>query len=94
MFGTIDKGTLMSNDRHVRPGKAGGWEVAEPGARRPLATAATQFEAVSIAKDIVKKSGGGEVIINNRSGKYTSKDTVRGERGLRPAVRRASKLVR
>lgn len=63
------------NRRHVVPTEQG-WSVAKPGAGRPSSTHATQSEAEKRAKEIVRRSGGGEVVIHGRDGRIRDSDTV------------------
>lgn len=64
------------NNRHVVPGKDGGWDVVKPDAQRPSAHAGTQKEAVDRAREIVHNAGGGEVRIHGRDGKIRDTDTI------------------
>lgn len=64
------------NNRHVVPGKDGGWDVKKPDASRASAHADTQKEATARAKEIVRNAGGGEVRIHGRDGKIRNSDTV------------------
>lgn len=64
--------------RHVVPVAGnGGWQVVNPGGRRPSAVAATKAEAVRRARELVAKAGGGEVVVHSRSGRVTERNTVR-----------------
>jgi butyrate kinase len=65
-----------ANNRHVVPGRDGGWDVRAPHARRASAHADTQAEAARRAREIVGNLGGGEVIIHGRDGKIRDSDTV------------------
>ncbi len=64
------------NRRHVVPSKSGGWDVKKPGAGRSSAHADTQAEAITRAKQIVGRAGGGEVRIHGRNGAIRDSDTV------------------
>lgn len=63
------------NDRYVV--KAGDkWQVKKPGAERASLETDTQREAIDRAKKIVGNSGGGEVRIQGRDGRFRDSDTV------------------
>ena len=64
------------NRRHVVPGASGGWDTKKPGASRASAHSKTQAEAISRAKEIGKKVGGGEVRTHGRDGRIRDSDTV------------------
>ena len=65
------------SDRDVVPNKTrGGWDVKKPGASRASSHHPTQKDAISDARDSVKKNGGGEVRIHGRDGKIRDSDTV------------------
>lgn len=64
------------NNRHVVPGKNGGWDVKKPGASRASAHSDTQSEAADAARRIVGNAGGGEVRIHGRDGGIRDSDTV------------------
>lgn len=67
-----------NNVRHVVPDKkAGDWKVNEPKKAVPTAAAPTQKKAEVLAKQQVKKAGGGEVRIHGRDGKIRDSDTVK-----------------
>ncbi len=65
-----------SSNRHVVPGKNGGWDVKRPGAARASAHADTQAHAAAAARRIVANAGGGEVRIHGRDGRIRDSDTV------------------
>jgi len=54
-----------------------GWAVKAGDAKRASAVTPTQKEAISRAKEIVAKAGGGEVSIHGRDGKVRDADTVK-----------------
>lgn len=64
-----------SNDRHVAPHPKGGWqekrEGAQKGTRHPTQSAAEQK-----AKEIVRREGGGEVVVHRRDGTIRDSDTI------------------
>lgn len=53
--------------REVKPASTGGWIVAKVGARRPSAVAPTQAEAITRAREIVRRHGGGEIRVHRRA---------------------------
>lgn len=61
--------------RHVVP-HPDGWAVQKPGASRPSAVKPTQADAIDRAKEIVRRSGGGEVRIHRPDGTIRDSDTV------------------
>jgi hypothetical protein len=67
----------MGNIRYVKQAKNGGWDVVKEGHRRATAHGATKQAAISAARDLVSKEGGGEVLVLNRTGKIVRSDTVR-----------------
>lgn len=78
---------MAKSDRYVVPNsERGGWDVVKEGHRRATAYADTQEKAVSRARDLIRRDGGGELRIMNRSGKIVSSNTVKRSRaGSRPA---------
>lgn len=67
--------------RYVRKSSnGGGWDVVKEGHVRATAHARTKSEAVSAATKLVRRDGGGEVRIMNRTGKITDADTVAARR--------------
>ena len=66
---------MPKNDRYVTK-HPNGWAVQSPGGSRASSVHDTQREAIESAKDIVRNLGGGEVRIQDRSGKWRDSDTV------------------
>ena len=66
----------VRNARHVLPDPDGGWAVRSAGATRASATYASQADAINRAREIVRKSGGGEVVIHGRDGRIRDSDTI------------------
>ena len=67
---------MGENDRYVQPRPDDKWEVVKPAARRASAVTDTQKAAHQRAREIVKKAGGGEVVIKNERGVIRNKDTI------------------
>ncbi len=62
--------------RHVVPDPKGGWKVAKPGSDQASSRHETQAGAERRAKEIVRNSGGGEVVIHRPDGRIRDSDTV------------------
>jgi Uncharacterized protein conserved in bacteria (DUF2188) len=67
---------MSRNERHVVPNDDGGWDVQKPGAERSSGHFPTQGDAIDRARDIVRNSGGGEVVIHRSDGRIRDSDTV------------------
>lgn len=66
-----------SNNRHVVPNPAGGWDVRAPGSSRSSGHFDTQGAAQERATDIVGNlSGGGEVVIHRPNGQIRDSNTI------------------
>lgn len=63
------------NDRFVSP-HPDGWANKRSGADRAASVHKTQREAENAARDMLKNSGGGELITQGRDGQIRSKDTI------------------
>lgn len=68
---------MPRNERHVVPDPDGGWRVEKPHAERASSRTATQAEAIARAHEIVRNSGGGEVVTHRRDGRIRESDTVK-----------------
>lgn len=66
----------MPGNRHVNPSPEGGWDVNKPGADRSSGHFDTQAEAIQRAREILDRSGGGELTIHGRDGRIRDSDTV------------------
>lgn len=66
---------MPSNDRYV-VNHPDGWAVRASGSKRASSVHNTQAEAITVARWTVMRNGGGEVIIQDRNGKFRQKDTV------------------
>lgn len=67
--------TSNPNNRYVVRND-GKWAVKKAGATRASSTHDTQAEAIDAARGIVRNAGGGEVRIQDRSGRFRDSDTV------------------
>jgi Uncharacterized protein conserved in bacteria (DUF2188) len=71
----------MANTRYVRKSSTrGGWDVVKEGHARATSHARTKRAAVREAAKAVRREGGGEVRVLNRTGKITDANTVRPRR--------------
>lgn len=72
--------------RDVVPSKgSGGWDVTQPGRKRPVSNHQTQAIAEKAAKIQLRRQGsGGEVAIHGRDGRIRDKDTVPPARDPNP----------
>ncbi|MDX2082654.1 MAG: DUF2188 domain-containing protein [Rickettsiales bacterium] len=62
---------------YVTQGQNGGWNAKKEGAERASGNYETQKEAEKAAKNFCHNSGGGEVRIQGRDGKFRDSDTVK-----------------
>lgn len=62
--------------RVVQRSDHGGWEVTKPGAQRASARTDTQKQAMDRGRDILRKAGGGELIIKDVHGRIRDADTI------------------
>jgi hypothetical protein len=67
---------MPRNERHVVPNAGGGWDVRAPGSSRSSGHTGTQGEAIDRAREIVRNTGGGEIVIHGRDGQIRDSDTV------------------
>jgi hypothetical protein len=80
----------MADMRFVKQNAEGSWDVLREGDRRAAVHDNTQREAMRRARAILRKLGGGEVVVLDREGKVTEADRV-----ARPkrAARRKAKVA-
>ncbi len=64
------------NDRTISKRPDGTWANKKDGADRASSTHETQREAIDAARELLKKSGGGELKVKGEDGKIRSKDTI------------------
>ena len=67
--------TGNDNDRYVVEHDEG-WAVVKELHERASAVFATQEEAMTRAREIIRNAGGGEIVVRGRDGKIRLKDTV------------------
>jgi Uncharacterized protein conserved in bacteria (DUF2188) len=58
--------------RYVQQGSNGEWLVLKEGHRRPTAEASTKAAALSRARALARRDGGGEVRVIDRTGKIVA----------------------
>jgi hypothetical protein len=66
----------MGETRYVKRAGDRGWDVVKEGRRRATAHGATKADAIATARKQVRKEGGGEVIVLNRTGKVVDERPV------------------
>jgi hypothetical protein len=66
----------VANTRYVRKSSDGDWEILKEGHRRATARSHTKAGALKAARSAVRKEGGGEVLLMNRTGKVVEANTV------------------
>ncbi len=67
---------MAENDRNVFPTDDGRWANQRQGAGQPASVHDTQREAEEAAREMLRNSGGGELITHGRDGQIRSKDTI------------------
>ena len=67
---------MTDNDRSVYRNADGDWVNKRHGASRAASIHSTQEQAEDAARDMLKKSGGGELNTHGRDGRIRSKDTI------------------
>ena len=67
---------MGKNDRTVSRRADGTWTNKRDGADRAASTHKTQRDAADAARDMLKKSGGGELKVKGENGRIRSKDTI------------------
>lgn len=66
----------MANYWVVQTADATGWSVRREDAFRATSTHPTQRAAIAAAHPLIRRSGGGELIVQDRHGKIRQKDTI------------------
>lgn len=67
---------MSGNRRHVVPNPEGGWDVKKPGADRSSGHFDTQKQAEDRGREILERSGGGELTTHRPDGRIRDSDTV------------------
>jgi Uncharacterized protein conserved in bacteria (DUF2188) len=67
---------MAQNNRHVAPTKDGQWAVRDEGSERASDLFGTQKKAQDRAREILGKSGGGELITHGLDGKILASETI------------------
>lgn len=75
---------MAKNDRTVSRRPDGTWANKKDGAERASSTHPTQRDAINAARDMMQKSGGGELKVKGEDGKIRSKDTIPPARDPNP----------
>jgi hypothetical protein len=75
--GAVSKRRGNDSDRYVVPAPQGGWNVVKEDHQRASVHTRTKAEAIGRAREIVENLGGGEVRIQNQSGRFIDSDTTR-----------------
>ena len=63
-------------DYDVTKNRAGGWDAKREGASRASSHHRLQGEAYDAARDLARKSGGGEVRIHGIDGRFRNSNTI------------------
>jgi hypothetical protein len=66
---------MAKNSYHVIAKSNGEWSVKRTGAERALRNFPTKKGAVTTARELVTKSGGGEIIIHEKDGRVSKRDS-------------------
>lgn len=67
---------MADNDRHVFRTEDGQWANQRQGAGRPASLHNTQREAEDAAREMLRNSGGGDLVTHGVDGRIRSKDTI------------------
>lgn len=68
--------TNNMNNRNVFKNKSGQWVSQSQASDQPTSLHLTQYEAINAARNDLRNSGGGELIIHGEDGKIREKDTI------------------
>lgn len=66
----------MSSKLYVVPVR-GGWGILAQDRRRPMLQHSTRSRALALARETVRRQGGGQVLVLNRSGEVIESKAVR-----------------
>jgi Uncharacterized protein conserved in bacteria (DUF2188) len=67
---------VPARQRHVVPNPDGGWDVRAPGNARSSSHHESQSDAIVRAREILRRTGGGQAVIHGRDGTVRNSDTV------------------
>jgi hypothetical protein len=67
---------MPRNERHVVPNPGGGWDIKKPGSDRSSGHTDRKSDAIDRGRQIVRNSGGGELVIHDQQGRIIDSDTV------------------
>ncbi len=67
---------MAGNDRNIYRTTGGVWANKRQGASRAAGLHSTQREAENAAREMLRNSGGGELITHGTNGRIRSKDTI------------------
>lgn len=67
---------MADNDRHVFLTQNGMWANQRQGSDRPASLHRTQREAEDSAREMLRNSGGGDLVTHGLDGRIRSKDTI------------------
>ena len=85
-------GVSMADTRFVKQNAKGSWDVLREGDRRGAVHHPTQRDAMRQARSILRKGGGGEVVVLDGEGKVVEADRVARPKRA-PRARRQSRAV-
>ncbi len=71
----------MATKRDVRQNPSGGWDVLREGDRRAAVTVQSKERALARARDLVRREGGGEVLVVNEAGKIVRASRIGTQTG-------------
>jgi len=73
---------MAKKSYHVIAKSNGEWSVKRTGAERATGNFPTKKGAITTARDLVTKSGGGELIIHERDGRVSKRDSYGNDPSL------------
>ncbi|KUK77386.1 MAG: Uncharacterized protein XD93_0365 [candidate division WS6 bacterium 34_10] len=68
---------MNTTNYHITKREDGNWQYKREGAQKASGIVSTQNEAERLAKELLGKGTGGEVVIHGVDGKIRDKDTVK-----------------
>ena len=64
------------SDRFVVTRGDDGWAVVAPNAERASSVHRTQEDAKAAARELIKRNGGGEMVVQRKDGPFRQKNTI------------------